>query len=51
MGLKKNLSVPFGFFYNTNNPRWDFMASVNTDSWRRYVYLIKDSFVRLQSNI
>lgn len=28
MGLKRNIAVPFGLFFQTNNPRRNFLASI-----------------------
>jgi len=41
---KIQLALPLGFFFMTNNPRWDYLASINRHSWINYAYLIKDSF-------
>lgn len=28
MGLKRNIGVPFGLFFQTNNPRRNFFATI-----------------------
>lgn len=43
MGLKRNISIPFGYFYTTNNPRFHYIRNINSKSWFNYSFLIKSS--------
>jgi len=44
MGFKKNIAVPFNFFYKPNVLRSNYLATINNTSWLNYAYLVKNSY-------
>lgn len=46
MGLKRNIAVPFGLFFKTNKPRRNYLLKINKKSWHKYIYLVKNSFIK-----
>lgn len=48
MGLKRNISVPFDFFYCANNFRFIYFNSINKKSKSHYIYLIKKTIKKIK---
>jgi len=46
MGLKKNIAIPFGFYFQTRILRSNYFASINRKSWQYYSFMIKNSYTK-----
>ena len=40
MGIKRNILVPFSYYFSTNNLRSDYFKKVNKYSFKKYFYLL-----------
>lgn len=53
LGLKRNIAIPFGYFYIANKLRSDIFKNINLKSWFNYGFLIKSSLFsnNIQKNL
>ncbi len=50
LGLKKNIAVPFGLYFQIKRYKRGYLNSINRNSWERYAYLIKSSLNNVLKN-